>query len=67
MDALDARGIPYDVAPGVSSLSGAAAALQVEYTIPGVNQTVIVTRMAAARPCPRGRTSPPSPPTARPW
>ena len=55
MDALDARGIPYDVAPGVSSLSGAAAALQVEYTIPGVNQTVIVTRMAGRTPVPAGQ------------
>lgn len=55
MDALDARGIPYDVAPGVSSLSGAAAALQVEYTIPGVNQTVIVTRMAGRTPVPVGQ------------
>ena len=55
MDALDARWIPYDVAPGVSSLSGAAAALQVEYTIPGVNQTVIVTRMAGRTPVPAGQ------------
>lgn len=55
MDALDARGIPYDVAPGVSSLSGAAAALRVEYTIPGVNQTVIVTRMAGRTPVPAGQ------------
>lgn len=55
MDALDARGILYDVAPGVSSLSGAAAALQVEYTIPGVNQTVIVTRMAGRTPVPAGQ------------
>ena len=55
MDALDARGIPYDVAPGVSSLSGAAAALQVEYTIPGVNQTLIVTRMAGRTPVPAGQ------------
>ena len=55
MDALDARGIPSDVAPGVSSLSGAAAALQVEYTIPGVNQTVIVTRMAGRTPVPAGQ------------
>ena len=55
MDALDARGIPNDVAPGVSSLSGAAAALQVEYTIPGVNQTVIVTRMAGRTPVPAGQ------------
>lgn len=55
MDALEARGIPYDVAPGISSLSGAAAALQVEYTIPGVNQTVIVTRMAGRTPVPAGQ------------
>lgn len=55
MDALDARGILYDVAPGVSSLSGAAAALQMEYTIPGVNQTVIVTRMAGRTPVPAGQ------------
>lgn len=46
MDRLDSLGIDYDVCPGVSSFCGAAAALKVEYTLPGVSQTVIITRMA---------------------
>lgn len=45
MDALDGLGIPYDDTPGVSSFCGAAAALDLEYTLPGVSQTVILTRM----------------------
>lgn len=44
MDILEQRGITYDVCPGVSALFGAAAALQCEYTLPGVSQSVIVTR-----------------------
>lgn len=54
MDRLSALGIPYEVCPGVSSFCGAAAALKAEYTLPGVSQTVILTRMA-------GRTSVPEP------
>ena len=46
MDALDALGIPWDDTPGVSSFCGAAAALGAEYTLPGVSQTLIVTRLA---------------------
>lgn len=46
MDALDALGIPWDDTPGVSSFCGAAAALGAEYTLPGVSQTLILTRMA---------------------
>lgn len=52
MDALDARGIAYDVTPGVSSFCGAAAALKAEYTLPGVSQTLILTRMAGRTPVP---------------
>ena len=52
MDALDARGIPYDDTPGVSSFSGAAAALSAEYTLPGVSQTLIISRMAGRTPVP---------------
>ncbi len=52
MDALDARGIAYDVTPGVSSFCGAAAALHAEYTLPGVSQTLILTRMAGRTPVP---------------
>ena len=52
MDALDARGIPWDVTPGVSSFCGAAAAAGEEYTLPGVSQSVIITRMAGRTPVP---------------
>lgn len=52
MDALDAEGIPYDVTPGVSSFSGAAAAVHAEYTLPGVSQTVILTRREGRTPVP---------------
>ena len=45
MEELEKRGIPYDVTPGVSSFCGAAAALGMEYTLPGVSQSVILTRM----------------------
>ncbi|OUN07341.1 precorrin-4 C(11)-methyltransferase [Flavonifractor sp. An92] len=54
MDALDARGISYDVTPGVSAFSGAAAALEAEYTLPSVSQSVIITRMAGRTPVPEG-------------
>lgn len=52
IDLLDAAGIPWDITPGVSSFSGAAAALGVEYTLPGISQTVIITRMAGRTPVP---------------
>lgn len=52
MDALEERGIPYDVIPGVSSFCGAAAAVPAEYTLPGVSQSVIITRMAGRTPVP---------------
>jgi hypothetical protein len=45
MEELEKRGIPYDVTPGVSSFCGAAAALGMEYTLPGISQSVILTRM----------------------
>ena len=52
MDQLDALDIPWDDTPGVSSFCGAAAALGAEYTLPGVSQTVIITRMAGRTPVP---------------
>lgn len=52
LDRLDKLNIPYEICPGVSSFCGAAAALNAEYTLPDVSQTVIITRMA-------GRTSVP--------
>ena len=46
MDELDKRGVDYDYCPGVSAFSGAAAALKMEYTLPEVSQSVVITRMA---------------------
>lgn len=52
MDELDKRGIEYDSTPGVSSFCGAASALNLEYTLPDVSQSVIITRMAGRTPVP---------------
>jgi len=46
MRRLDAAGIPYDVTPGVPAFAAAAASLARELTVPGVAQTVILTRTA---------------------
>src|SRR5260370_29195157 len=43
---LDALGIPYDVTPGVPAFAAAAAALGCELTLPGVSQSLILTRTA---------------------
>ena len=51
-DQLEALGIAYDVCPGVSAFCGAAAALQAEYTLPDVSQSVIITRAAGRTPVP---------------
>ena len=53
-DALKKSGIPFDITPGVSSLFGAAAALGAEFTLPGVSQSLIVTRLAGRTPVPEG-------------
>lgn len=45
MDILDKKGIAYESCPGVSACFGAAASLNLEYTLPGISQTLIITRM----------------------
>ena len=52
MDILDKKQIPYDSCPGVSAFCGAASALDLEYTLPEVSQSVIITRMAGRTPVP---------------
>jgi precorrin-4/cobalt-precorrin-4 C11-methyltransferase len=52
MDELDNRGISYEICPGVSSFCGAASAMKMEYTLPEVTQSVIITRMAGRTPVP---------------
>ncbi len=45
MDELDKQGIPYATCPGVSAAFGAASSLDLAYTLPGISQTLIITRM----------------------
>lgn len=52
MDELDRLGINYESCPGVSACFGAAASLNLEYTLPDISQSLIITRM-------EGRTSVP--------
>ncbi|MEW1848501.1 precorrin-4 C(11)-methyltransferase [Nonomuraea angiospora] len=55
MRRLDELGVPYEVVPGVPAFAAAAAALGRELTVPGVGQTVILTRTSArATPMPEG-------------
>lgn len=49
---LRKRSIPYEVIPGVTAAFAAAAAMGVEYTLPEVSQTLILTRMAGRTPVP---------------
>jgi precorrin-4/cobalt-precorrin-4 C11-methyltransferase len=52
---LDAAGVAWQVVPGVPAFAAAAAALRQELTLPGVGQTVVLTRTAArATPMPAG-------------
>jgi precorrin-4/cobalt-precorrin-4 C11-methyltransferase len=52
---LDAMGIEYEIVPGVPAFAAAAAALKRELTVPGVAQTVTLTRVATlSTPMPPG-------------
>ncbi len=44
---LDAAGVPYEIVPGVPAFAAAAATLGRELTVPGVGQTVVLTRISA--------------------
>jgi len=52
MAALNQRHIPYRIIPGVTAAFAAAAAMGIEYTLPEVSQTLILTRMAGRTPVP---------------
>lgn len=52
MRRMDALGIDYEVVPGVSSFTAAAAAIGKELTLPEVSQTVIITRAEGRTPVP---------------
>ena len=52
IDLLIQHNIDFEVIPGVSSFLGAAASMGIEYTLPGISQTVILTRMEGRTPVP---------------
>lgn len=52
MKALESMGIDYEVVPGVSSFLASAASLKQELTLPGISQTVIVSRLGEKTPVP---------------
>lgn len=60
MDALDELGISYESCPGVSAAFGAAASMDLEYTLPGLSQSLIITRMV-------GRTAVPEKESIESW
>ena len=60
MDALDELGITYESCPGVTAAFGAAASMDLEYTLPGISQSLILTRMA-------GRTDVPESESIESW
>ncbi len=56
MIGLRSHGIPYEVIPGVSAAFAAAAALGIEFTLPEITQTLILTRMAGKTPVPEAES-----------
>ena len=54
IDYLDRIGLAWEIVPGVSSLTAAAATAGLELTIPEVAQSVILTRLPTATPMPAG-------------
>jgi precorrin-4/cobalt-precorrin-4 C11-methyltransferase len=52
IDHCESAGIPVEVVPGVSSVFAAAASLKREFTLPGVSQSLVITRMAGRTPVP---------------
>jgi len=57
MRRLEALGLDYEVVPGVPAFAAAAASLKTELTLPGIAQTVILTRVSSgASPMPEGES-----------
>ncbi|MBQ9590028.1 MAG: precorrin-4 C(11)-methyltransferase [Butyrivibrio sp.] len=56
MQALEKKKIEYDSCPGVSACFGAAASLNLEYTLPDVSQSLVITRMSGKTAVPEGES-----------
>lgn len=64
---LEASGVPFRIIPGVSAVFAAAAALGIEYTLPEISQTLILTRMAGRTLVPEAENLKAWRPTRRAW
>src|SRR5699024_10361713 len=53
IDPLEEKGIACEVIPGVSSFVASAAAMNKEFTLPNVSQTIICTRLEGRTPVPK--------------
>ncbi|MDR5739378.1 MULTISPECIES: precorrin-4 C(11)-methyltransferase [unclassified Caballeronia] len=53
---IEPLGIPYEIVPGVTATAASAAALGCELTLPGISQTVILTRYATKTSMPPGES-----------
>lgn len=49
---LEKEGLAYEIVPGVSSFTAACAAINCQFTVPGISQTVIITRLEGKTPVP---------------
>lgn len=56
IDILKNKNIEFDICPGVSSFSAAAASLGIEYTLPDVSQSLIITRAEGRTSVPKGES-----------
>lgn len=56
MNALEQKGVPFSVIPGVTAAFAAASALQAEYTVPEKTQTLILTRAEGRTPVPESES-----------
>ncbi len=51
------KNIDFEIVPGVSSLFAASAALKTEYMIPGISQTLIISRIEGRTPVPENAST----------
>ena len=52
IEILEKNKIPFEIVPGVSSLFAAAAALKTEFMIPGITQSLLISRIGGRTPAP---------------
>ncbi len=56
IDFCEHNDIPFEIVPGVSSFSGAASAINRELTLPGISQTIVISRVSGRTGLPEGES-----------